>query len=190
MTSSQSTLKDILADFPRPDEGFVSEAGSSLEPASWGSLGHPELCHRPCVYLLKGSMCWQGASCQFCHHSRHSPIPKLDKQQRARLQGLSEEDRVSLLIPHIRQKALVAGLPEEVEDFICVLKKKFSIETSHIEPYDVHDHRRKSIDGKELCRLKKILGHLLGAFASSFLALLWSASSPLPFRQSQGPCTT
>ncbi|CAE7655281.1 unnamed protein product [Symbiodinium sp. CCMP2592] len=154
MTSSQSTLKAIVANFPRPNEGFVSE------PASWGSLGHPELCHRPCVYILKGSVCRYGASCQFCHHGpgQHSPMPKLDQEQRARLQGLSEEDRVSLLIPHIREKALAAGLPEEVEDFICVLKKN-SNQTSHIEPYD-DDHRRKNIPRKEFCRLKKTLRNM------------------------------
>ncbi|CAE7753887.1 unnamed protein product, partial [Symbiodinium sp. CCMP2456] len=162
MTSRQEcTLKAIVASFPPPNEGF--EGPSSMpdpvlvhQAASWGSLGHPVLCHRPCVYLLKGSACRQGVSCQFCHHSQHSPIPKLDQEQRARVQGLSEGDLVSLLIPHIREQAEAAGLLEQVGDFICMLDKKFSADREH-----KNDNIRMKIPRKELYRLKKNFGSQL-----------------------------
>ncbi|CAE7038908.1 unnamed protein product [Symbiodinium sp. CCMP2592] len=152
------TLKAIVASFPPPKEGL--EGPNSIpEPAvvhqlaaSWGSLGHPVLCHRPCVYILKGSKCRQGASCQFCHHSQHSPVPKLDQEQRARVQGLSDEDLVSLLIPHIREQALAAGLLEQVEDFVHVLDKKLCPDVEHN-----NDNIRMKIPRKELYRLKKTL---------------------------------
>ena len=85
-----------------------------------------------------------------------------------------------------------SSLPEEVEDFICVLKK-LSNETSHIEPYD-DDHRRKNIPRKEFCRLKKTPGrdgHEHVRFHFYFSALLCSVSSPLPRTQwDPGPCAT
>ncbi|OLP88241.1 hypothetical protein AK812_SmicGene30449 [Symbiodinium microadriaticum] len=158
MTSHQEgRLKAIVASFPPPNEGF--EGPSSMpgpvlvhQPAaSWGSLGHPALCHRPCVYLLKGSACRQGVSCQFCHYGQHSPIPKLDQEQRARVQSLSEEDLVSLLIPHIREQGRAAGLLEQVEDFICMLDKKFFPDREH------NNDNIRMIPRKELYQLKKKL---------------------------------
>ena len=178
MTSRpEVTLKASVASFPPPKEGFegpnsIPEPPVVHQPApSWGSLSHPVLCHRPCVYLLKGSTCRQGASCQFCHHSQHSPIPKLDQEQRARVQGLSDEDLVSLLIPHIREQAQAAGLLEQVEDFVHMLDKKLCPDREH-----TNDNIRMKIPRKELYRLKKTPCHRLEVFV---FVLLHSVSSPI-----------
>ena len=137
---SDSALSAILTDFPPPEA--VSESAKSF-----GSLGHPVLCHRPCVYLLKGSICKQGALCQFCHHGQHSPMPKLDQLQRARVQGLKEQELLRVLIPHIREQARAAGLQERAELFIRTLQDKFGGEAS--------GKSDESIPWKELYKLKK-----------------------------------
>ncbi|CAE7395046.1 unnamed protein product [Symbiodinium necroappetens] len=139
---SDSALKAVLADFPPPE-------AVSQNAKSFGSLGHPVLCHRPCVYLLKGSICKQGALCQFCHHSQHSPMPKLDQMQRARVQRMTEQELLRLLIPHIREQARAAGLQERAEHFIRTLQDKFCGEAS--------GKSDESISWKELCKLKKTL---------------------------------
>ena len=106
------------------------------------------MCHRPCVYILKGSQCQQGALCQFCHHGQHSPIPKLDQNQRARVQRLTDGELLGLLIPHIREQAKAAGVLEQAEDFIRTLEGKMPCtENSEIN----------NMPRKELCKLKKML---------------------------------
>ncbi|CAE7206487.1 unnamed protein product [Symbiodinium sp. CCMP2456] len=141
----ESALKAVLADFPPPQTAVSEDA----EAKSFGSLGHPVLCHRPCVYLLKGSICKQGALCQFCHHGQHSPMPKLDQMQRARVQRMTEQELLRLLIPHIREQARAAGLQERAEHFIRTLQDKFGGEAS--------GKSDESIPWKELCKLKKTL---------------------------------
>ena len=43
--------------------------------ANRGSMGHPSLCQRPCVYLMNGSPCRDGDDCGFCHMP-HQRLPK------------------------------------------------------------------------------------------------------------------
>lgn len=73
--------------------------GSTLEPSisiptvarqaeqaiSPGSLGHPEVCRRQCIYFLQGH-CSNGDACTYCHLPHTQRAPKLDKRQRSIMQ--------------------------------------------------------------------------------------------------------
>ena len=76
---------------------------TGLEPASWGSQGHPELCHRPCVLIARGS-CLNGMACNYCHDRHEDRPPNLDKKQRRLLQDMLPKERMELLLPHIHTR--------------------------------------------------------------------------------------
>ncbi|CAJ1444437.1 unnamed protein product [Effrenium voratum] len=87
--TSQAQNDDISCKMP----GKSSK--SAPERPSPGSLGHPEFCSRPCVYVTKGA-CQNGSSCNFCHLG-HGSAPKLDKRQRSMLQDMPNDDVLQLL---------------------------------------------------------------------------------------------
>ncbi|CAJ1368979.1 unnamed protein product [Effrenium voratum] len=70
---------------------------------SRGSLGHPEFCRKPCLYLTYGA-CPHAENCEYCHH-HHERAVKLDKRQRDTLRQLSEPDLLGLMLPHLRARA-------------------------------------------------------------------------------------
>lgn len=72
--------------------------------ASEGSIGHPELCRRPCFYFAKGC-CENGANCGYCHLPHGERAPKLDKRQRLVLQSLPENILLEMLQRAVRGRA-------------------------------------------------------------------------------------
>jgi len=76
----------------------------SFGEASEGSIGHPELCRRPCFYFAKGC-CENGANCGYCHLPHGERAPKLDKRQRLVLQSLPENILLEMLQRAVRGRA-------------------------------------------------------------------------------------
>jgi hypothetical protein len=76
-----------------------------------GSIGHPELCTRPCLYFAEGS-CTNPNECEFCHIFHPRRPARLDKRHRERLDRLSLAERVAVMQPILAQKAKIAGLSE------------------------------------------------------------------------------
>ena len=72
---------------------------------SVGSFGHPELCHRPCLFVNHGS-CPAGSSCNFCHCS-HSD-KQLSRKHRDEIKRLGEAHVLALVLPHLLAKQLPA----------------------------------------------------------------------------------
>eukprot|EP00913_Durusdinium_trenchii_P020321 g19091.t1 len=60
------------------EESDPSDLSSTSNP---GSVGHPELCRRPCIYFAAGQ-CRNSADCNFCHLSHTHRSATLDKNQR------------------------------------------------------------------------------------------------------------
>ena len=71
---------------------------------SVGSLGHPELCHKPCIFVNYGS-CPAGSACHFCHDG-HSGKRRLTRKQRDEMKRLGEADVLALVLPHLLAKKL------------------------------------------------------------------------------------
>jgi len=70
-----------------------------------GSIGHPELCPRPCIYFANGH-CQGGTACDFCHLPHPKRAAHLDKRHRDLLRTLTFEMRVAIVLPVLRQKVL------------------------------------------------------------------------------------
>jgi len=68
-----------------------------------GSVGHPELCPRPCLYFLSGS-CTNGSECEFCHLPHPKRPAHLDKKHREMLKDLSAGECAALVFPVLAEK--------------------------------------------------------------------------------------
>ncbi|CAJ1424179.1 unnamed protein product [Effrenium voratum] len=80
---------------------------------SVGSLGHPEVCHKPCIFLHYGS-CPAGSACRYCHDSHNGK--RLTRKQRDEMKRLGEADILALVLPHLLSKKLPAQ--EEVTSLL------------------------------------------------------------------------
>lgn len=88
---------------------------------SHGSLGHPEVCRRPCIYFLAGH-CENGNACAYCHLPHMEKTPKLDKRQRTIIQGLSRRELLALVLEFCRTKAEQVGFVEEASEVLGMLE--------------------------------------------------------------------
>lgn len=104
----------------KPQEHEEAQSGTT---DNIGSVGHPELCARPCIYFAAG-FCANGVSCGYCHHNHEARSAHLDKRHRALLRTLPEEDRLALLLPVLRRRADVLGVREEAQELLTILKSR------------------------------------------------------------------
>lgn len=68
-----------------------------------GSIWHPELCSRPCIYFASGS-CIHGDACPFCHLPHEKRPPHLDKRNRKVLKAISGAELYRVIMPEIAKK--------------------------------------------------------------------------------------
>merc|ERR1712232_1392557 len=85
-------------------EGLEAEA-LRLNP---GSVGHPELCSRACLFFIQGQ-CTNGNSCAFCHQPHPKRAAHLDKRNREILRRLDLSDRFAFMAPILRAKLCCGG---------------------------------------------------------------------------------
>ena len=72
------------------------ESSTAVLTAS-GSLGHPEVCRRQCIYFLQGN-CNNGDDCAYCHLPHPGKDPKLDKRQRQLMAALTRPELFALIL--------------------------------------------------------------------------------------------
>lgn len=85
----------------------------AAHPTNPGSLGHPELCVRPCLYFAAGR-CVNGALCEFCHMPHPGRPAHLDKRHRELLKEMALPDLIPLVVPILEQKAKAIDLGFDV----------------------------------------------------------------------------
>jgi len=90
---------------PHEIGGLVRQAIPSL-----GSYGHPNICRRPCILMVKGT-CQKGSDCGFCHQDHELRPPSFDKQQREFLKRLPAVTFMELILPYVREKVEASELP-------------------------------------------------------------------------------
>eukprot|EP00928_Gymnodinium_smaydae_P010827 TRINITY_DN14077_c0_g2_i1.p1 TRINITY_DN14077_c0_g2~~TRINITY_DN14077_c0_g2_i1.p1 ORF type:complete len:336 (-),score=22.45 TRINITY_DN14077_c0_g2_i1:381-1388(-) len=84
-----------------------------------GSVGHPEMCGRLCIYHLNGS-CTNGSSCTFCHcehvlkRERH-----LDKRNRELLKQASSTQVLAVTMTILREKLKLFDLGRHTEAILA-----------------------------------------------------------------------
>eukprot|EP00439_Symbiodinium_sp_Y106_P036182 s1482_g4.t1 len=96
-------------------EAVQMPAGAMVNP---GSLGHPELCTRPCIYFRTGS-CTSASKCGFCHMPHSRRTLRLDKRHRECLRRMPFKHVLKGLVPIIRTKILTITAPLVVLGSVC-----------------------------------------------------------------------
>lgn len=74
-------------DSQTPAAEAAEAAPQQAQGSSFGSLGHPLLCRRPCIRFAKGR-CDMGDACCYCHHSVHARFTHLDRRQRLQVRDM------------------------------------------------------------------------------------------------------
>eukprot|EP00930_Biecheleria_cincta_P083441 TRINITY_DN7300_c0_g1_i3.p1 TRINITY_DN7300_c0_g1~~TRINITY_DN7300_c0_g1_i3.p1 ORF type:complete len:326 (+),score=33.51 TRINITY_DN7300_c0_g1_i3:51-980(+) len=103
----------------------ASRVTAELAPpllVSKGSIGHPEFCKRPCIYMMQG-VCNNGKECGFCHHAKHASRAHLDKHTRSLIRSMSFEDLLTLVSQLILERAQETGMLREVAPMVLALRQ-------------------------------------------------------------------
>ncbi|OLQ11828.1 hypothetical protein AK812_SmicGene4258 [Symbiodinium microadriaticum] len=131
-----------------PSDAYSEGLGGFLESlaASHGSLGHPQLCQRPCVHMAKRGSCSLGSACRFCHDSHFIAPLKMEKAQREIMQAMRKEDVRTLLIPHIQNRLQQLELTEKAASLLLLF--------GH-ELYSDVQHAFKDINQRDLSKLNR-----------------------------------
>ena len=149
---------------------------------SAGSHGHPEMCHRPCVYMMKSGHCHLGSFCDHCHLPHAGPsLQKLDKKQRIKLKQMRREDVMALLLPHIRHRAAASGLAFQTRELMQLLEEEKEKSRSSDS-----DEEGSQLLPREIDRFNHVLSRLPFSALAARLAS-GSSSSPRGPRGRRGP---
>lgn len=142
----------------------VVEEPEGPPPVSWGSLGHPELCHRPCINFMSGK-CKLAEECTFCHLP-HVKTLKFDKQQRQMLAKLPKSTFLATALPHLRQKVKDHGL-SKAKEILEMLEEelvKLREEETSVPKSIQHQHRiSKVMEGMPFAALLGLISKHLGS---------------------------
>lgn len=102
----------------RRDDAVPSAPAPAPLCTNPGSLGHPELCPRPCLYYPVGQ-CTNGSNCEFCHMPHPKRPAHLDKRHRETLKTMSFRECLCIMYPILKGK--VDSLPPEVLQLLDAL---------------------------------------------------------------------
>ena len=108
-----------------------------------GSYGHPELCHRPCVHMLKSGSCLAGASCGFCHEKHDRPVWKLSKRLRSMLKEMPRATLMDLLLRQIYDRVVKHQLLFEAKELLQFLQSERFAEPQPTHPNADHGDLRR-----------------------------------------------
>jgi hypothetical protein len=94
-----------------------------------GSVGHPELCSRKCLYFAAGD-CSNGDSCNFCHLPHQKRPARLDRMGRDMLRRMSFAERAEIILPILQSKMETSGIAVEavqsLENCIALISLEYS----------------------------------------------------------------
>ncbi|CAJ1427081.1 unnamed protein product [Effrenium voratum] len=122
---------------------------------SSGSLGHPEVCSRPCVRFSYGT-CAEGADCKFCHLQHDRPKGKLDKTQRKYFDTLDASQVLVLLLPYIKMRCAKKGLTTQMSQILEALEEHYE---PAVVPLRVTSVMSNALNRLTLARLLELLIH-------------------------------
>ena len=91
-----------------------------------GSMGHPDICRRPCLFFMAGN-CTNGESCDYCHMPHEARAPHLDKRQRLLVGNLTEPELLNLLLVYLKERAEISGFAKEATEVLEILRRRANI---------------------------------------------------------------
>ncbi|CAJ1427513.1 unnamed protein product [Effrenium voratum] len=89
-----------------------------------GSLGHPEVCRRPCVHFAARG-CSAGRACSYCHAEHPKRPPSLDKAWRSRLGKLTEGQLLAIVLGQLRARAERKNFLPAAEGLLGILERRW-----------------------------------------------------------------
>lgn len=108
------------------NESDSNSDGSGAGEVSVGSLGHPNMCRRPCVYVsTHRANCPKGSNCTYCHLRHPQRRTTFDKRQREFLRNLSDAEMLSVLLPFLKSKAM--KMPQSAWKVVRLLEEKLQL---------------------------------------------------------------
>jgi len=102
----------------RGDPPFII-AALELCGGNPGSIGHPDLCPRPCLFFAQGT-CTNGTDCEFCHLPHPKRPAHLDKRHREMIKRMSLVQVGDMLLPILRDK--IQGLQQDQGASLALLQ--------------------------------------------------------------------
>lgn len=111
-------------------EGPALKGLETLCVTNPGSVGHPELCSRACLYFPLGK-CSNGVNCQFCHAPHSKRATHLDKRHREMLRAMDFHDRFLLLHPILKSRFLALEVGPDVME---TLQSLYAIAVATVDP--------------------------------------------------------
>ncbi|CAE7228160.1 unnamed protein product [Symbiodinium natans] len=163
---SQVSSEVEFADSPGGSDLEGLEVASSMAEffplPSQGSLGHPEVCRRPCIYFIAGN-CENGQACDYCHMEHTEKPPKLDKRQRSMIKALSRPQFVGLVMHDCRSKAEQGGFLDEAGEILDIMAQ----ESAGARPLVLTDRDLRNLQ-KTLARMNfsNLVGQVMHQSAS------------------------
>jgi len=158
-----------------PSQDSATDVGviSSAQPGNPGSVGHPELCPRPCLYFVRGQ-CANGNNCDFCHLPHPKRPSHLDKRHREMLKRMPFAESVSVAMPVLREKARSLSLRNDVMELLDRLEEAAnrSVLNSH------HGAASSSRPPKRHGRSRNLQGAMRGITLRSLLTALHRSDLP------------
>lgn len=111
-----------------------------------GSIGHPELCERACLYFPLGK-CTNGKNCEFCHAPHSKRGTHLDKRHREMLRSMNFGERFKFILPILKSKLQSLGVGPDVIEML----ESMASSTAVIEPNEgLQKDRRQMREARTL----------------------------------------
>eukprot|EP00440_Ansanella_granifera_P017662 gb/GFBE01019186.1/.p1 GENE.gb/GFBE01019186.1/~~gb/GFBE01019186.1/.p1 ORF type:complete len:304 (+),score=72.20 gb/GFBE01019186.1/:1-912(+) len=107
-------------DLAVPSKVGAAELDVLAEEVAIGSMGHPEVCQRPCLYFAAGT-CSNGAACRYCHMPHEQRAFHPDKQQRELLKQMPEAQLLKMVSKRMRTRAMEMGFLAEAEEVLALV---------------------------------------------------------------------
>jgi len=120
-------LEKTLSRGSRVDKPLMEDPVSSINP---GSVGHPELCTRPCLYFATGS-CVNGTTCEFCHLPHPKRPAHLDKRNREMLKAMPQSECVALVLPILQAKVDELNLGTDMMNLVNKVGEAAQVGSMH-----------------------------------------------------------
>lgn len=147
-TKADATDSDSLD----PTAHTAPIAHAAQELASRGSLGHPDVCRRPCVYFKSGS-CEHGSACGFCHMEHTLRLPKLDKKQRELIKSFNKTEVLLIMLRYLRLVAAKQGFELQATEILELVEHEVLVGQDQAE----QARAKANIPEKMFSRLHKTL---------------------------------
>mmetsp|Transcript_14925 Transcript_14925/g.32931 ORF Transcript_14925/g.32931 Transcript_14925/m.32931 type:complete len:367 (-) Transcript_14925:171-1271(-) len=153
--SASSVEAATEVELPDPAQDLMLPLSTS-QVCNPGSLGHPELCMRPCIYFASGG-CSNGECCEYCHMGHPKRPVHLDKRHRELLRGMSVKDSAALMHPVVRNKVADLQSSSTVDELLDELAMKCGCDPASREPVAANRQQRMLVTTLQSMSLRSLL---------------------------------